>query len=253
MPGTQQSSVARDIAAALSWWREAGVDCDFGDAATEWLADPDRPAPVMEGPRTPFSPAVPAATVTEQAPVDLGGDSSDWPQDLAAFQSWWMSEPSLDKGNTAGRIAPRGKAGARLLVLVEQPEAEDREVLLSGPHGKLVSAMLGAMGIGEDEAYFAAVLPRYTPLPDWQGLAGMGLGKLLLHHIRLAAPQRVIAMGSNIPSLLGHDPAQNPQSLLNLNHGGSTVPVLLGRGPDALMRARAKAAFWQRWLDWTGT
>ena len=31
---------------------------------------------------------------------------------------WWLSEPSLDGGTVQGRVAPRGSAGAELMVLV---------------------------------------------------------------------------------------------------------------------------------------
>ena len=101
----------------------------------------------------------------------LGGERADWPASLAGLREWWLAEPSLDCAGNGPRIAPRGAADARLMVLVPMPEAEDRDSLLSGPQGKLVAAMLSAMGIAGDEAYLASALPCHAPHADWEMLA----------------------------------------------------------------------------------
>ena len=36
--------LAEDYAAALDWWREAGVDCEFTDEPTVWLREPEAEA-----------------------------------------------------------------------------------------------------------------------------------------------------------------------------------------------------------------
>lgn len=241
-----QNSLTTSIAGALDWWREAGVDSDFADAPRSWLAEPEAP---VEAPQRPAAIAAP-----EPPPVQLGGERADWPRDLAAFAGWWLAEPSLDGGRSEGRVPPRGPAGAPVMVLVAHPEAEDRERLLSGPQGKLLDAMLGAMGIAPGAAYVASVLPRHAPHPDWAALARDGLGEVLDRHVTLAAPQRLIVFGTNILPLLGHDPANNGGSSPGFNHEGRTMPLLpamelgvLGTNP------RRKASFWQRWLEWTGT
>lgn len=237
----------RAIAGALDWWREAGVDCAFSDEALPWLAEVE----LEEVSQTGAAPL--AKQPVAPPPVELpkiGGDKATWPQDLAAFATWWMTEPSLEAGQ---RIPPRGPAGAKLMVLVEQPEAQDSASLLSGPQGKLLCAMLQAMGMAQDEVRFAAVLPSHMPSPDWPMLSVSGISELLLHHLQISAPQRLIVFGSNIPPLLGHDPAQSPANLPEFNHEGRIIPLLADRSLDALTRAKAKSAFWQRWLDWSGT
>ncbi len=239
-----------DIAAALDWWREAGVDCDFADEPRRWLepaAGPDGPGP--EPLR--LAPAEPAEPVAVAVP--LGGDAALWPREHGAFIEWWLSEPALDDGQVRDRLAPRGRPGARLMILVPQPEAGDSEVLLAGPEGRLIAAFLGAAGIAEDDTYLAAALPRHTPLVDWSALAGRGAGALLAHHIALAAPERLIVLGTSILPLLGHDPTHNGDILRTFNHEGRSVPVLAAREPGALLARPAwKAAFWRNWLDWTG-
>lgn len=244
--GSQQT-LAGNIAAAMAWWRDAGVDCAFADEATAWIVPPepepapgeDRPAPVAKFAAPPPPPR-----------PRIGGNPASWPQDLDAFRNWWLEEPSLDGGQVSRRIAPRGAVGAPLMVLVEQPEEEDTEQLLSGRQGKLLAAMLAAMGIERDSVYHASVLVRRTPLPDIPALAEAGLGELTRHHLHLAAPQRLIVFGANILPLLGNDPAQSAQSLHSFNHEGRTIPLLAAHGLDAMVRPTAKAAFWRKWLEW---
>lgn len=234
---------ASDVTAALAWWRDAGVDHDYADAPQAWLkpaiADlPEAPAPVP---------------ITEPQPPHerIGGDPAQWPQRPADFAPWWLGEPSLDGGQVTRRIAPRGPERAEIMVLVDHPEAEDTERLLSGPRGKLLDAILAALGIGPEQAYVAAALPRHMPLPDWTALSEAGLGELTAHHIALAAPKRLLVFGSHVSSLLGHDPANSAGFLPNLDHEGANVSMLVAPGLESLMaRARSKARLWQTLLDW---
>lgn len=238
--------IGDEIAAALDWWREAGVDCDFAEEPVRWLAPTAaearkaaerRPAAMAEPPPPPPKPTI---------------DRGAWPQDLAEFREWWLNEPTLDDGRTSGRVAPRGEIGAALMVIVPEPERDDGEQLLAGPQGKLLEAMLTAMGIAPESIYLATVLPRHTPMADWPALADKGFGGLLMHHVGLAAPKRVIALGSNILPLLNNDPAHNPAARREINHDGLTIPLLAGKSLSALLeRPRWKAGLWQGWLDWT--
>ena len=247
MEGTYPHLQARDIAGAMDWWRDAGVDCDFADETVQWVKEPEDPAAVVAAQiAARMKPVAPA----EKPKPKLGGEKAEWPTDLAAFQQWWRDEPTL--ADTTRRIPPRGAAGAAVMIVVEQPEAADDESLLSGPQGKLLAGMLAAMGIDEGETYFASVLPRHFPLPDWDSLRQAGIDEILAHHVALVAPQRIIAFGGTIPSLLGNDPTQSPQPLQSFNHEGRTFPALFDRSLDALQRGKAKSAFWRRWLEWTG-
>lgn len=258
MEGTGQHSYApfraADFVAALDWWRDAGVDLDFADSPTHWLTPPaDSQAPIST-PVPGLSPAF-APPQEPQAPTRtaIGGDPADWPQDLPAFRDWWLAEPSLDGGHVRGRVGPRGPVGAEIMIVVAQPEAGDRETLLSGPEGRLLGAMLAAMEIAPEAAYLAAALPRHTPLADWSALAANGLGRVLAHHVGLVSPKRLIVLGSNILPLFGHDPAQTTKPSPFFYHEGRSIPLLGGREPGALLARPAwKAGFWQRWLEFSG-
>ena len=138
------------------------------------------------------------------------------------------------------------------MFLVMDPEEADSERLLSGPQGRLLARMLGAMGSNEADAYFASILPRHTPMADGAALVAAGLGEVLRRHVTLAKPERVLAFGTNILPLLGHDVAHDPQSLREINHEGQRTPLMLSEGLDSLLAMpRLKARFWHRWLDWT--
>jgi len=246
---------AGDMAGALAWWREAGVDNDFAETARPWLtppADDQSPAPPAFTPvgspvrSPPGSPvAAPAATI--------GGDPAHWPTDLAAFAQWWLDEPSLDDGALDGRVPPRGTAGADLMIVVGQPDPEDGPDLLSGAQGRLLSAMLAAMGVPMTSVYLASALPRHRPAPDWADLGARGLGAIMQRHVHLVGPERLLVFGEGVLSLLGHDPAQSAQNSPQLYHDGQTMPLLGARELASLARPASKARFWRDWLDWTGT
>ncbi len=235
-----------DIAAAFEWWRNAGVDLDFSDDVTDWLAEPVAEEEV----RAPAT--AKTAEVQPVAPkkADLLGPNP--PQDLAAFREWWLAAPGLDAIGPRGRIPPRGEAGAKLMILAVDPEEEDREHLFSGPQGRLLSRMLGAMGVAEEETYLATALPRHTPLAGGEALLSAGYGEVLLHHIALARPEKILAFGANILPLLGHNAAQGAKSLREINHEKGSTPLMASEGLDSLLAMpRLKARFWRRWLEWT--
>lgn len=253
MEAATQPKLVAQFTAALAWWRDAGVDLDFADAPTRWLV------PDGESPAAAALAAAPPAAPTPEPRAPIGGPRDAWPQDLAGFAAWWLAEPALDNGMVKDRVPPHGPAGADLMVVIPHPEQGDANApegpaLLSGPEGRLLDAMLGAMGIAPDQVYRAAALPRHTPLADWAALAAGGIGDVLAHHIALVAPKRLIVFGNNVLPLLRHNPAQTAKVSWSFNHEGRTIPLLgayeLG---VTLGRPSSKAAFWQRWLDWTGT
>ena len=241
---------AAAVAAALQWWREAGVEHSYADSAASWLTAPEAETEPNSAPAAYVPPTPPPPP---PRPL-IGGDPALWPQDLAAFQAWWLAEPALDAGQVAGRVAPRGPAGAQLMVLVDHPEAVDTDELLSGPLGKLLGAIVAAIGIAPDQAYFASVLPRHMPHPDWADLAETGLPELTRQHIALAAPQRLICFGQHVSSLLGHDPANSADSSARITHSFGVVAALMAPGLEDLMgRPRVKARLWQALLAWPST
>jgi DNA polymerase len=247
-------SIASEMAAALDWWRDAGVDFDFADDARDWLAQTAQPDAAQEAAPPPLPAAFRQHKTEPQRPAPgaptIGGDPDAWPKDFASFPAWWLAEPSLDNGRVSNRVPPRGVHGAEVMVLVAEPEQGDADRLLSGAQGALLDAMLAAMGVAADAAYIASALPRHTPMADWADLTAQGLGAVVRHHVTLAAPKRLIVLGGNILPLLGNDLPISPDILRRFNHEGASLPVLAG--PDlAILLARplGKSRIWQAWLQ----
>ena len=244
-PPPSYGSIEADIAAALDWWREAGVDAIYSDEPKAWLADiPAEPDSPPIGTKKAHEPAAaPAARI--------GGPSIHWPQELGAFRQWWLTEPSLDEGGLAPRVAPSGGMGAELMVLVAMPEEADRDTLLSGPQGQVLDSFLKAACLDPQEVYKASALPRHTPLADWAQLERQGIRSILAHHVGLARPKRLLGLGRSILSLSGHDPAQGSHKLRSFKHEGATVPALYEVGLERLLTNwQSRSRLWQRWLEW---
>lgn len=232
------------VSAAQDWWRAAGVDCDFVDAPHNWLAEP-----LAKQAATKIEVAKKAKPL-EAAPVrQIGGDPTGWPNSITEFDKWWLEEPSLSLESNALRPPPRGEHAAPLMILVPQPEADDQEVLLSGPQGTLIANMTRAMGFSIDDVRIASVLSRHTPAADWAAFAAAGIGQLTLHHIFLAAPQKLLVLGRAILPLLGADPKQ-AAALDSILSGNATIDTCAGRDPATLLAmAPARRALWHRWLE----
>lgn len=255
---TEKPPMADDLAAAMDWWRDAGVDCDFADDATDWLAKEVEAEPVQQA----QSQATPAAM---RDAVEAEGKKAEiqriLPQDdeltnLAAFREWWLSHPAVDGAGLKGRIAPRGPQGAKLMVLVLDPEAQDDDALLSGPSGKLLGKILSASEIDPEHVYFASALPRHTPMADGGDWAAKGYGEALLLHIKLAGPAHILALGSHILPLLQHGMTSETQkeasSLHEINHDNRRTPLFVAESLEGLMGSpQLKARFWRRWIKYT--
>jgi uracil-DNA glycosylase len=252
MAAAQNPPLAQAIAGALEWWRDAGVDCAFSDEPTSWLSAEMPPPEAVAPPPEPVRKQPIARRDLPATPPAARIDTSLLPSSLDAFSAWWMSEPGLADGSMTRRVAPRGGAGAELMVVVPEPEREDEASLLTGPQGHLLDAMLAAFGLDPERVYFASALPRHLPGADWAAVTASGMGEVLARHVALAAPKRLIVFGANILPLLSHKPPQGPADLREFNHEGGIVPMLACRSLAALLeQPRWKARIWQAWLEMT--
>lgn len=138
------------------------------------------------------------------------------------------------------------------MVLVPMPEPGDTATLLGGREGRLLDALLAATGLSRDHIYLASALPAAMPMPDWQGLAASGLGAVVMHHVALAAPQRLLVLGkTDISSLITHDPANNAAILPEINQQKVSLPAKLEFALATLLaQPLLKRRIWQNWLEW---
>ena len=262
-------SLSREFEASLAWWRAAGVDCDFGDDATAWLADRAEETPALAGkgkaavgqPGAIAEPKDANAAPQDRGPLsrrtaaptplrrNLLGDSP--PDDLAAFRQWWLEAAGIDTARLYPRIAPRGPAGAALMVLVPQPEALDRDNLLQGPQGRLLANILVAMGLDEAQTYIASALPCHTPMADLAAIGASGMDAVLAHHVTLVRPARLLVLGTGLAPFL------HPVNDVFLRESNQTLvntPVMVSETLDAMIdMPRLKARFWKRWIEWSAS
>ena len=247
---TQDGSLAAGLESALDWWREAGVDLAYVDAPQDWLAAEVKLAAAKAPPKQP--PAPPPGRTAQPAPepAPIAADRTSWPATLEAFAPWWLAEPTLAPRGMA-RVPPSGAANPELMVLVTMPAEDDGEVLLSGKTGKLLDAMIAAFGVDPARVYRASALPARIALPDWEALAGAGLGAVLAHHVALVSPERLLVFGrTDISALMGHDSAHTALHLRPFNHESGTVSAVFEYDLETLLAKPGwKAGVWQRWLD----
>ena len=111
-----------------------------------------------------------------------------------------VGDAHIDTARAYPRIAPRGDAGAALMVLVPQPEESDRDRLMSGPQGRLLANILAAMGLEESEVYLAAALPCHTPMADLAMLARLRLSAVGITNVfgNDSAAQQVASVSGSV-------------------------------------------------------
>jgi DNA polymerase len=92
-------------------------------------------------------------------------------------------------------------------------------------------------------------------MADLAAISASGMDAVLIHHIGLAQPQRVLVLGTGLATMLGAAPAVlADQPLREINHVGGNTPVMVSETLDALMEMpRLKARFWKRWIEWSAS
>ncbi len=252
----QSSPLIREVEAALDWWSLSGVDCDFRDDATDWLAQEAAAATASPALKREAASSASVRGPDDKLP-DVAAKRADLfdgtkPETLTDFHRWWLEAPGLDAIGPRGRIAPRGSEGAVLMVLVVHPEEQDREALLGGSQGRLLANILTAMGLTPDQTYIASALPRHTPMADTEAIAAGGMDTVVSHHIELASPQRLLALGTDLLPLLGLDAKDQEGALRAVDGTWRSTPMLISEGLDAMMAMpMLKGRFWRRWIEWS--
>ena len=223
-------------ASALDWWREAGVDALIDEVPRNWLATEPAPVPLRHAPAArPAAPVAPALS---------------FPDTLAAFETWRLSDDAPEAAWPGARIGAQGSAASGLMILLEMPEREDvPDKLLSGTPGALFDRMLAAIGRDRASIYLApmaVVRPISGRIP---AEAEASLATLIRAHIRLAAPKALLIIGNAASrALIGTDVARARGHLHVINHEGgegSATAVASFHPRFLLERPAAKAEAWK--------
>lgn len=241
MGADQNLDWAATAASALDWWRDAGVDTLVEDQAFGWL-DTARAQAAQVAARAAPAAAPPAAPET-------------LPDDHAAFAAWRIgtAAPEARWGGVA--IAATGPAAAELMIFVDCPERDDRDLLMEGDVGRLFERMLGAIGRTRADTALASVCVRRPTTGRVPRDVQERLGEIARHHVALAAPKRLLVMGDAASrAILAMNVAEARGRFHALNHkGGKVTHVVASHHPRFLLdRPAAKAEAWRDLLMLTG-
>lgn len=214
---------------ALDWWVEAGVDTLVDDLPRNWLA--------------------PAVSTEQAAPAIVQPAKAILPETLEQLRAWLLTDASVP-GGPHGRVDAAGDGTSGTVIVVDMPEPEDRTsgALLSGEVGTLFDRMLGAIQLGRDAVYlipFAPVRPTTGRIGD----ADMAsLTPLLLHHLALAAPKRLLLLGDAPTKAILRRPAIQARDAVHMIEiGGVSVPTVVSIHPRVVHLNRDYRAL--AWAD----
>ena len=237
------------------WWSLAGVEALVGEAPAGWLAVPpandaaaSRPKRVAE--TAPDPQPLPAALQRQQAdqptepkgPVALPGE---WDE----FRQWLATSDEVPGSQwDARRVLPVGDVAAPLMLLTAWPEIDDQREgqLFAGAAGKLLDAMLQAIGLVRNQCYTASLAVTRPPGGRIDARDSAELDRLLWHHVRIARPQRLLLIGSDILRMAtGLALPDARGKLLDVNQDGGKVETIAVAHPAILLaRPAQKAAAW---------
>ena len=209
--------------AVLDWWRQSGVDTLIDEQPRDWLA-PSRPS----------ADSVADAAVTPALP-----DSLD------ALLAYIKATAAADEGPP---IPPAGDPNAGLMLVAAMPTAFDtpQTGLFAGREGRLLDAMLGAIGRDRASSYLATLAPQRPPGGRIDGAALAGHLDLARRHIALAAPRAVLLLGEEMArAMLGLRLATARGRTHQIDCAGVTVNVVVTFHPQMLLeRPASKADCW---------
>ncbi len=227
----------------LSWWRDAGVEYLCADQTVNWLEEQPQSRPVLEEPNRPVA--------ISKSPIEVPAPArTDWPCEFSALITAIASAPLLP-GNSysPARAAPLAVNNAALMVIVDFPEEEDLQTgtLGHGPVGKLLHAMLKACGFAPDEVHIAALAhsrPASSALPQ-QDIPL--LAKFAQHQIKVAAPERLLLLGTAVSeALIGKELMEARGFLPDFNQDGGNLPTVVTFHPRTLLaRPVLKGQAWK--------
>lgn len=206
------------ISSYLDWWADAGLTDSVGDEPTDWLAAPARP--VSDAPQ-------PAAAIINDAGLAVSKPSQaaqrpaaavsapagtapllQLPDDLAAFDAWLAGGSALPGRHwSATAVLPQGPVDAPLMLLADVPDPDDFAAgfLFAGAAGRLLDAMLAAIGMQRDQLRIASIAMTRPPAGRIEGPEAEHLLAMAHHHIAIARPRHVILLGQQSCSLLTGD------------------------------------------------
>lgn len=207
------------ISSYLGWWSAAGLVDSVGDEACDWLS---AVPPAVATASNVAVPAVPAtrSTVTlndagrlvapeigAAVPVAMAKAAlqGPLPDDLDGFDSWLASRPALPGAMWSGPpVLPYGPVAAPLMIMSDAPDEDDlvQGALFAGAPGRLLDAMLAAIGLTREAVRVASIALTRPPAGRIEGADSDTLLAMARHQISIARPRHLLLLGQQTCSLL---------------------------------------------------
>ena len=240
-------SEALALEGLLRWYAAMGVDSALDEAPHDrFVAPPPPPAPRVAPATAGASPAPRLAPAAAQRPAEALVAEAEalaaGAADLADLQARWAGVPGCTLAASSRMIPPLTPPGAVLMLVGGAPGEDDERAgtIFSGAPGRLLDAMLRAIGLARADVALAHVVPWRPPggrLPSALELA------LCLpfarRQIALAAPQVLLCLGERAaqPLLATRDTVTRLRGRW-LAHEGDAVAVktLTTFAPEFLLK-----------------
>jgi len=171
------------------------------------------------------------------------------PVEWDEFQAWLATNTDVPGSQwDARRVLPVGRPEAPLMLLTAWPEIDDQRdaQLFSGAAGQLLDAMLRAIGLTRADCYLASLAITRPPGGRCDQKDAAELDRLLWHHLRLAKPERLLLVGSDIARMAADIALADARGrLLDINQDGGKMETVAVAHPAMLLaRPAQKAAAW---------
>ena len=249
----------------LRWYAAMGVDAAMDEAPHDrFVAPPPILVPLLSRAAEPVDPqtlgsppkrdAPAAPPVAAEALIRQAETLAATASDLDTLRVRLESLPGCGLAATASRmIFAAGTPGSPLMVIGGAPESDDERQgdAFSGAHGRLLDAMLRAIGLDRAGVYLTNVIPWRPPgnrVPTPLELA-LCL-PFVRQHIALAGPAVVLCLGERAaqPLLRTSDPISRLRGRwLNYEGETKTVKTLVTFSPGYLLKQPLQKR--RAWVD----
>ncbi len=233
----------QSIKSAMDWWADAGLIDAVSDKPFDWLAPVERAMPLAS---VAIERASFAAAVAER-PAQAA--SAALPDTLAAFDAWLANSPDLPGREWSMQLAlPAGPAAAPLMLIADVPDPADIEAgrLFSGAQGRLIEAMLAAIGLTRDACRIASIAVTRPVGGRLDGADADRLIAIARHHIALVRPKSLLLLGQQSAQLIAGEAISPTPCQHSLNHDGVKTAAYALHHPRLLLeRPLLKRPAWE--------
>lgn len=243
------SDDTRALEGLLQWYVAMGVDAALDEVPHDRFVAPEPARPPRVAPQAALTPqegpprlSVPATPASADALVRHAEALAAGARTLDELQALWAALPGCGLAATASRPIFAAGAPAPLMLIGGAPEADDERQgeAFAGAHGRLLDAMLRAIGLDRADVYLTNVIP-WRP-PGARAPTPLELALCLpftRRHIALAEPAVILCLGERAaqPLLGSRDPISRLRGRwLDYEGEAKTVKTLVTFSPDYLLK-----------------